>query len=290
MYEAKQSGAGRSVVFDHEMRERFEGRVALEVDLRHALARGEFALHFQPIVDLADSSVVGVEALLRWWRTGHGWVPPRSFIPIAEEIGVIVPLGEWVLREACRHARAWHDTLPPGAAPPVAVNLSGRQLAEPGFPAEVAAILVETGLPADGLILEITESVLMKDRERAAARLTQLKALGVGIAVDDFGTGYSSLTYLRGFPVDILKIDKAFVEDVATDAEAAQLVRAIVELGRTLHLSTVAEGIEEGEQWDIMRASSCALGQGFLFSRPVDGDRLLALLTAQTVAVGAEAE
>ena len=278
MYEAKQTGAGRSVVFDQEMRDRFERRVALEADLRHALTRGELSLHFQPIVDLVDADVVCVEALLRWQRPGHGWVAPLSFIPVAEEIGVMLPLGEWVLREACRHARAWHDELPAGRAPAVAVNVSGRQLAEPGFAAQVGRVLDETGLPPDALVLEITESILMKDRELAIARLTDLKALGVGLAVDDFGTGYSSLTYLRGFPVDILKIDKAFVDDVAVDAEAAQLARAIVELGRTLHLSTVAEGIEHAVQWDVMRATSCALGQGYLFSRPVDGDQIWEVL------------
>ncbi len=280
MYEAKQNGAGRAVVFDQEMRERFERRVEMEHDLRNALGREELCLHYQPIVDLVTEDVVCVEALLRWARPGHGWVPPLAFIPVAEEIGVILPLGEWVLREACRQARAWHDALPAGRAPAVAVNLSGRQIQEPGFAARVGEILAETGLPADALVLEITESILMKDRELAVARLTELKALGVGLAVDDFGTGYSSLTYLRGFPVDILKIDKAFVDDVAVDLEAAQLARAIVELGRTLHLSTVAEGIERSDQWDVMRDSACALGQGYLFSRPVDAATLWELLRA----------
>jgi diguanylate cyclase (GGDEF)-like protein len=279
MYEAKKSGAGRAVVFDQGMRDRFERRVELESDLRNALARDELCLHYQPIVDLESGEVVAVEALLRWQRPGHGWVPPMSFIPVAEETGVILPLGEWVLREACRLARTWHDVLA-GRAPVVAVNLSARQIAEPGLARTVAAVLAETGLPPDGLVLEITESVLMQDRELALERLTELKALGVGLAVDDFGTGYSSLTYLRGFPVDILKIDKAFVDDVADDQEAAQLARAIVELGRTLKLSTIAEGIERPEQRDVMRAYACTLGQGYLFSRPVDADALLAFLQA----------
>lgn len=278
MYQAKQSGAGRYVVFDLEMRDSFERRVALEGDLRSALAHHELQLHYQPIVDLASGDVVCVEALLRWSRPGHGWVPPLQFIPVAEETGLILAIGEWVLREACRQARGWHTGLSRGLAPAVAVNLSARQLQEPGFADQVAAVLAETGLPADALVLEITESILMKDRETAITRLRELKALGVGLAVDDFGTGYSSLTYLRSFPVDILKIDKAFVDDVARDQEAAQLARAIVELGRTLHLSTVAEGIESVDQCDVMRSSACALGQGYLFSRPMDAAGLWELL------------
>jgi EAL domain-containing protein (putative c-di-GMP-specific phosphodiesterase class I) len=202
-----------------------------------------------------------------------------QFIPVAEETGLILAIGEWVLREACRQAHAWHAGLPRGVAPAVAVNLSARQLQEPGFAAQVADVLAETGLPADALVLEITESILMKDRDSAITRLHELKALGVGLAVDDFGTGYSSLTYLRSFPVDILKIDKAFVDDVGHDPEAAQLAKAIVELGRTLHLSTVAEGIESVDQCEVMRTSSCALGQGYLFSRPTDAASLWELLT-----------
>ncbi len=278
MYEAKQTGAGRSVVFDLEMRDRFERRVSLEGDLRTALTGQELGLHYQPIVDLASGDIVCVEALLRWHRPGHGWVPPLAFVPVAEETGLILAIGEWVLREACREARAWHSEFPRGLAPAVAVNLSGRQLQEPGFADQVAAVLAETGLPADALVLEITESILMKDRDRAAERLRELKALGVGIAVDDFGTGYSSLTSLRSFPVDILKIDKAFVDDVGRDPEAAQLARAIVELGRTMHLSTVAEGIESIDQCDVMRTSACALGQGYLFSWPVEAVQLRVLL------------
>jgi len=286
MYEAKQSGAGRCVVFDLEMRDRFERRVSLESDLRSALAHHELQLHYQPIVDLASGGIVCVEALLRWSRPGHGWVPPLQFIPVAEETGLILGIGEWVLREACRQARAWHAGLPSGLAPAVAVNLSGRQLQEPGFAAQVADVIAESGLPADALVLEITESILMKDRETAIARLRELKALGVGLAVDDFGTGYSSLTYLRSFPVDILKIDKAFVDDVASDPEAAQLARAIVELGRTLHLSTVAEGIESADQCEVMRSSSCALGQGYLFARPTDAATLWGLLQDRAGVVG----
>lgn len=281
MYEAKQSGAGRCIVFDLEMRDRFEGRVSLETDLRSALAHHELQLHYQPIVDLVSGDIVCVEALLRWSRPGHGWVPPLQFIPVAEETGLIMAIGEWVLREACRQARAWHSGLPGGLAPAVAVNLSARQLQDPGFAAQVATIVAESGLPADGLVLEITESILMKDRETAIERLRELKTLGVGLAVDDFGTGYSSLTYLRSFPVDILKIDKAFVDDVARDPEAAQFARAIVELGRTLHLSTVAEGIESVDQCEVMRTSACALGQGYLFSRPVDSASLWDLLAGR---------
>ncbi len=276
MYEAKQTGAGRCVVFDQAMRDRVEHRVSLEGDLRHALALGEFFLQYQPMVDLTTGDVVGLEALLRWSRRGAELVPPLAFIPVAEETGVILPLGEWVLREACRQAKAWHDEL--DERPVVTVNLSGRQIQEPGLADQVASALADTGLPADCLILEITESVLMQDRVAAVARLTELKALGVGLAVDDFGTGYSSLTYLRSFPVDILKIAKPFLDDIAVEPEAARLARAIVELGRTLHLATVAEGIETAEQWAVMRDAGCHLGQGFHFARPLDPDAAGALL------------
>ena len=228
------------------------------------------------MVDLATGDIVGFEALLRWLRRGTELVPPLAFIPVAEETGVILPLGEWVLREACRQAKEWHDELPD--RPVVTVNLSGRQIQEPDLADQVARALADTGLPADCLILEITESVLMQDRAAAVARLTELKALGVGLAVDDFGTGYSSLTYLRSFPVDILKIAKSFLDDVATEPEAARLARAIVDLGRTLHLATVAEGIETAEQWAVMRDAGCHLGQGFHFARPLDPDAVRALL------------
>lgn len=276
MYQAKEGGAGRSVVFEDGMRHRFERRVSLEGDLRHALERGELVLHYQPIVDLGSARVVAAEALLRWERPGHGLVPPLSFIPVAEETGLILPIGDWVLREACRQAREWRDAFPD--APVVTVNLSACQLREPGFAGRVAAVLAETGLAPDGLILEITESVLMTDSPTVIARLKELKALGVGLAVDDFGSGYSSLTYLRAFPVDIVKVDKSFVDDVASDPEAAQLAHAIIELGRTLHLSTVAEGIETMEQWEVMQASACALGQGYLFARPLEAGAMTSLL------------
>ena len=283
MYEAKKTGAGRSVVFDEEMRERVERRVSLEADLRAALAREEFKLQYQPIVDLTTAEVVGVEALLRWNRPGHGWVPPLTFIPVAEEIGIIGPLGDWVLREACRQARIWHDAYP-GKAPVVAVNLSARQLQVPGLATRVGVILGEEQLAPDALILEITESVLMRDRATSITRLTELRRLGVGLAIDDFGTGYSSLTYLRTFPVDILKIAKPFVDDVVTDAEAARLARAIVDLGRTLRLSMVAEGIETQEQWAVMRDAGCPLGQGYVFARPMDADVVDELLAEQHAA------
>lgn len=276
MYEAKQSGAGRSVVFEQGMRHRFERRVSLEGDLRHALERGELVLHYQPIVDLGSAQVVAAEALLRWERPGHGLVPPLAFIPVAEETGLILPIGDWVLREACLQARAWREAFPTPVV--VTVNLSACQLREQGFAARVGDILAETGLPADGLILEITESVLMTDSATVISRLKDLKALGVGLAVDDFGSGYSSLTYLRSFPVDIVKVDKSFVDDVAHDPEAAQLAHAIIELGRTLHLSTVAEGIETVAQWEVMQASACALGQGYLFARPMVAGAMSGLL------------
>jgi diguanylate cyclase (GGDEF)-like protein/PAS domain S-box-containing protein len=265
MYRAKSAGGSGFASYHPQMLAGLVERLELEADLRLALERGELRLHYQPTVDLATNRVSGFEALVRWQHPTRGLMPPLEFVPIAESTGLIVPLGRWVLTEACRQAVAW------GVHRPVtmAVNVSVRQFHHGDLPAVVAEVLAATGMPADRLCLEMTESVLMTDTEENLEALVRLKALGVSLAIDDFGTGYSSLAYLRRFPVDTLKIDRSFVERVGDRADDAALAGTIVELGRSLGMSTVAEGIEEYGQLAALREMGSAYGQGYYFSRPV---------------------
>jgi diguanylate cyclase (GGDEF)-like protein len=268
MYMAKASGRSRVEVFEDAMFDEALDRSDLERDLRAAVAAGELTVAYQPCVDLADGAVTGVEALVRWTHARRGVVPPSVFIPVAESTGMILDLGRHVLRTACRDAarlRTEHPSLT------VAVNVSARQLADAGFAADVTAALRDSGLPAEALVLELTESMLMRDVEITVDRLTELKALGVRLAIDDFGTGYSSLSYLRHFPIDILKIDRSFVEHLPGDGAA--LTRSIVRLGQSLRLEVVAEGVEDDAQRTELRRLGCARAQGFLFAeaRPVTG-------------------
>jgi len=275
MYGAKTRGKGRYAVFEPSMHAAVLMRLQLEDDLRRALAQGDLRVHFQPIVRLATGEITGAEALVRWTHAERGIIDPGRFIPLAEETGLIVPLGAWVLRQACRQGREWferHGTGPGGAPFTVSVNISARQLAEPQFVSEVRAVLAESRLQPASLVLEITESVLMRDTETMVERMRALKALGVRLAVDDFGTGYSSLSYLHRFPVDILKIDKSFVDAVGSGSTEPALARAIVALGESLGLMTVAEGIETDAQRAGLVALRCELGQGFLFARPAPAD------------------
>ncbi|HEY3238272.1 MAG TPA: EAL domain-containing protein [Acidimicrobiia bacterium] len=278
MYMAKRQGKGGHAVFEAAMHTAVLERLELEADLSRALAGGEIVVYYQPIVRLADASLVGMEALVRWNRPGHGLVPPAGFIPAAEETGLILEIGRWVLEEACRQVAAWqadHAVSPPLQ---LSVNLSARQLQEPGLVAEVEEALRQSGLDPNRLVLEITESMLVKEPETAAERLRSLKRLGLRLAIDDFGTGYSSLNYLRRFPVDVLKIDRAFVGAIAGGPEDAALAHAIVRLAHTLELGTVAEGIETGEQLAELRKLGCELGQGYLFARPLPSDAMAELL------------
>ena len=278
MYQAKARGKGTYEVFATALFEEMNDRAALEADLHRALDADEFRLEYQPIVDLDSERVVGVEALLRWDHPERGVVPPARFIPIAEASGVILPLGRWVLEEACRQVARWRGA---GASELyVAVNLSSSQLRHAPFSADVARALETSGLPAHALLLEITEGVVMEDTEANVSRLAELKALGVRLAIDDFGVGYSSLSYLQRFPIDVLKIDKSFVDGVH-DCESDQaLARTIVALGRTLSLCTVAEGIEHAPQRESLRTLGCTLGQGYFFARPMRPERLGRLLLA----------
>ncbi|MBL0940758.1 MAG: EAL domain-containing protein [Gemmatimonadaceae bacterium] len=277
MYEAKDAGKARHAVFEPAMFQAIVERMQLEGDLRatvtHPPAHG-LSLAFQPIVDLTTGHARSLEVLLRWTHPVRGPIPPTLFVPVAEHTGVIVALGRWVLEEACRElvalrALRWSQRRDAGSAPSISVNISGRQLSEPNFVEDLAAILHRTGAPPECLTLEITESVIMRNTEASLATLSALKSLGVHLAIDDFGTGYSSLSYLQRFPVDVLKIDRAFVEGVSAGGSDAALARTIITLGNTLGLRTVAEGIERADQRDALAAMGCHDGQGYLFSAAV---------------------
>ncbi len=281
MYIAKRDGKGTYRLFEPRMHEGVLARLELRTDLQRAIATDQLELHYQPVVRLADASVVGVEALLRWRHPERGTIAPGDFIPIAEETGLIIPIGRWVLREGCRHAQRILRAMP-GERYSMAINLSLKQIQHSDIVADVRDALADSGLAAEQLTLEITESVLMHDTELAVERLEDLKALGVRLALDDFGTGYSSLSYLSRFPVDILKMDRSFLRE-GSSPNANGLATAVVGLGATLSLEVVAEGIEEEEQWHALRELGCGFGQGFLFARPMNADASLAFLSAQPV-------
>ncbi len=268
MYRAKDGGRDRYEVFDETMLVDATGRLSVENDLRQGIAQGQLRLYYQPIVHIDTGAIAGFEALVRWQHPERGLLPPLEFIPSAEETGLIVPLGRFVLAEACRQAATWADMHPSGERLRISVNVSAKQLVQPGWSDEVAQVLAESGLAPRQLVLEITESVLMDDTDATAVRLEELRRLGVRIAIDDFGTGYSSLGYLRRLPVDILKIDKSFIDGVAEGPHESALARAVVKLASTLRLEAVAEGINSRKQLAQLRRLRCPFGQGFYFSRP----------------------
>jgi diguanylate cyclase (GGDEF)-like protein/PAS domain S-box-containing protein len=281
MYRAKAHGRGRYELFDQAMRERVSERLRTETALRKALAEGGLELYFQPIVAMEDRSIVGAEALLRWNDAERGWISPADFIAIAEESGLIVPLGEWVLEEAARTALAW-PTAVGGAAPPrLAVNLSARQVAHPQFCDRLAATLERTGLPAERLSLEITESILIDGAEGPMNAMRELKDLGVRLALDDFGTGYSSLSYLNRLPIDVLKLDRSFIAPLRERGHTmAAIVSGMITMAEALGMTVVAEGVEELSQAERLRALGCDFAQGFLFAKPLPPDQLDGLLRA----------
>jgi diguanylate cyclase (GGDEF)-like protein/PAS domain S-box-containing protein len=278
MYAAKAAGGNRYALFDPAMHTDLLAVARQRSELERALAEGQFVVHYQPIVELSSTRLVGVEALVRWNHPERGMIGPGAFIPLAETTGLIVPLGRWVLRQSCLQLARWRAAYPNAADVYVSVNLSVRQIQAPGLIEDVAAAIDEAGVPAGNVTLELTETLLMRDTAATAHVLADLKALGVKLAVDDFGTGYSALSYLRSFPVDILKIDKSFVDGVATNQEDAALAQTIVQLGRTLNLQTLAEGIESADQSSQLEALGCTYGQGFLFARPTAPEEVEALL------------
>jgi diguanylate cyclase (GGDEF)-like protein/PAS domain S-box-containing protein len=281
MYRAKGEGKSRFAIYEPSMHERVLERLALKADLQRSVVAEEFELHYQPIVALQSGEIVGVEALLRWRHPERGLMQPDQFIPLAEETGLILPLGRFVLQAACRELRRWHAVGHRGLG--VSVNISAKQLASPHLPSEVTSALVQSSVEPSALTLEITESVLL-DSQAVIARLERLKRLGVRIAIDDFGTGYSSLNYLRRFPVDTLKIAKPFVDEIGASAEQERLASAILRLGATLGLDTLAEGIETASQHDLLRRLKCRYGQGFFFSRPLPARELDSILGRALVA------
>ncbi len=269
---------GGYAIFDPEMHADAIRRIEMESLLRTAVEDQQFVLHYQPLIDLQTGRLTGVEALVRWNHPRRGLVPPMEFIPLAEETGLIVPLGQWAIGEACRQVRVWQREIPADEPICLNVNLSARQLRHPNIVRDIADALDDSGLLPSRLILEITESVLMIDTASTLSRLFQLKSLGVRLAVDDFGTGYSSFAYLRRFPVDILKIDKSFVDGVATEPTASALVDAMIRIGKTLRLETVAEGVEKADQAERLRLLQCDLGQGYLFARPLPTETITEML------------
>jgi len=277
MYRAKAQGRGRAEIFDAEMRAEAVARLQLETDLRRGIDRGELWLMYQPIVNLDSGSVVGFEALVRWRHPTRGIIPPLAFIPLAEETGLIVPIGDFVLREAIKQAARWRAH-PGGETMHVSVNISSRQLTQGDLVSTVRHALKDAKLDPKALHLELTESVIIQNAESTYGVIEQIRALGCSIAVDDFGTGYSSLSYLHRFAVDQLKIDSSFVQSAGDQRKSAEIIRSIVNLGRTLDIEVVAEGIETSQQADHLRELRCSLGQGYLFSRPVDPDAAMAIV------------
>ncbi len=279
MNEAKASGGDRYVLFESRMQTAIQDRMTLEMDLSEALPAGQLEIVYQPTFDLVTQRPVGVEALLRWRHPTRGTVTPAEFIPVAERSGLIVPIGRWVLAQACAHAAGWRRE---GHEIGVAVNVSARQVDREGLLEEVREALSGSALRPDALTLEVTETTIMRDAVAVAGRLRELKDIGVRVAIDDFGTGYCSLAYLRQFPVDALKIDRSFVAALASSEQAAPLVHTLVRLGKMLSLQTIAEGIEDGRQLALLRREGCDCGQGFFYSRPLSASDVPAFLRAAT--------
>jgi diguanylate cyclase (GGDEF)-like protein len=283
MYRAKHAGKARYEVFEEAMNARALERLEMENDLRRALERREFTVHYQPVVMLEAVKFVGFEALVRWDRPEHGLLTAGEFVPLAEDTGLIIPIGRWVLQEACRQARDWQQRYPSDPPPTVFVNLSAKQLQDPDLVQTVSRTTRQTGLDPRCLELEITEGAAMDDAPATAAVLEELKTLGVRVAIDDFGTGYSSLSYLERFPVDSLKVDCSFIGSLGRDPGATVLVRAMIDLAHALGSRVIAEGVETDEQLRRVRELGCDLAQGYHFSRPLPGEEAGALLETRAL-------
>lgn len=279
MYHAKEQGKARYAIFDPYMYQRTLQLLQLERDLRKAIENEEFILYYQPIVCLATGQIAGFEALIRWLHPVSGFISPQDFIPIAEDTGLIVPLGDWVLREACKQLKHWQETLPSAGALRVSVNLASKQIQESDFIYKVDRILAETGLDGQFLRLELTESMLMERTQEIIEMLTQVRHRRILLSIDDFGTGYSSLSYLHRFPVSTLKIDRSFVTQMTVDHESFEIARTVVTLAHALNLDVIAEGVETPEQVTQLRRLGCEFGQGYLFSKPLSTAAIESLIT-----------
>lgn len=276
MYRAKAKGRNCFQTYSREMGIQALARMGLESALRDALERDQLELHYQPQIDGISGNIVGVEALVRWHHPELGMVSPIEFIPLAEETGLIIPIGEWVLRTACAQAVAWHAIGHTSLS--MAVNMSAKQFQQQDVPSIVRQVLQDSGLPPQSLELELTETTLMHDTEAAVEAMRQIKSLGVRLALDDFGTGYSSLSYLKRFPIDVIKIDKSFTNEVTSDEDAASITRAIIAMARSMNMTTVGEGVETAEQFKLLSALGCDVMQGYHICRPLSADKILARL------------
>jgi EAL domain-containing protein (putative c-di-GMP-specific phosphodiesterase class I) len=276
MYQAKENGRQSYQFFKSGMNVRAVERQSIEESLRRAVERREFTLHYQPKINLRTGDITGAEALIRWTHPVRGLVPPSQFIPVAEDCGMILPIGIWVLREACKQAKDWVDAGLPIRT--IAVNISAMQFRNDHFLKDVFSILSETGLDPKCLELELTESVLIKRAETASSVLQTLRAKGIQIAVDDFGTGYSSLSYLTKFPIDALKIDQSFVRQISTVPTDTTIVTTVISMGQSLKLRVVAEGVETQNELEFLQAHNCEEAQGYFFSRPVPAQKFARLL------------
>jgi diguanylate cyclase (GGDEF)-like protein/PAS domain S-box-containing protein len=274
MYRAKEQGPGRCAVFDPAMQARAQERLELETELSQALERGEFVLYYQPEVSLHDGTIVGFEALLRWQHPQRGLLKPSAFMPLAEETDLILPIGRWVLEEACRQAKRWEEERKDAPPATIEVNFSSRQLARRGLTQTIEEVLRRAELEAHRLALDITETILIKASEDNTQALEALKKMGIRLHLDDFGTGYSSLSYLKRFPVDRVKVDKSFVKGLGENATDTALVRMIIDLCHTLGVEVLAEGVETSEQAALLRDMGCDMGQGYYFARPILGEEL----------------
>jgi len=283
MYLAKEEGKNNFQYFSENIKTLSLERLTLEASLRHALERSEFFLQYQAKLDLRTKRITGVEALLRWQHPKLGLVPPAQFIPVAEDTGLIVPIGRWVLSTACAQNAAWQrEGLPPVC---MAVNLSARQFADDSLPQDIRAVLEETGMKPELLELELTESMVMRNAERATRLLGQIKKMGVRIAIDDFGVGYSSLAQIKRFPIDTLKVDRSFIRDLERNAEDRAITEAIISMGKTLSLTVVAEGVETQEQQTFLTDHACDAMQGYYFSKPIDHDEFASFVRKHLAAV-----
>jgi diguanylate cyclase (GGDEF)-like protein len=281
MYQAKQTSGQRYHLFEDTMQTHIEGDFRLEIDLRHAIQNHELVLHYQPIVLIRSEETIGFEALVRWQHPEQGLLSPDKFIRLAEETGLIVPLGWWVLREACRQLRAWQDRTPAAKNLFVSVNMSSKQFSERGVVEKIDRILAETDLQTHNLKLEITESVLIENSASIVEQLRRIRERGIKLLIDDFGTGYSSLSYLYRFPFDALKIDRSFIEDADTSYEKLEILQSVVRLAWNLGLEVVAEGVETPKHHSQLKALRCESGQGYLFSRPLTAEAMETLITQQ---------